>query len=167
MITIDYKPVLSLPYLSKIVFTDCAESERSIVFMDKDDAPRRETLVWVLIRNLDYDPNDPLNDTDIDGVTTESNPIQEHASNPYYLFKRWMWVEAVLSPEFPANYLTDEEGDPLTDESGNLVLGDWDNRPGMVKVHLREHKHALTRQAILDNVNIIHRLPSIVTGKLR
>lgn len=171
MIFIDYKPVLVHPELtSKIVFTDSGECEDSIIFMDKKYAPERESRVWMLIKNPKYNPDDPLNDREVDlpGNPDEDpydpgnppplpDPLLDHAENPYWLFRRWMWVSDIYSNEYPANFQRDENGDPLTNPDGSLFLGNWDDRDGIVKVVMREHKHTLTRQCATDNVNILQR----------
>lgn len=165
MITIDYQPVLAITNESSIVFTDSAKSKPSYVYMDKFIAPSANKLVWMEIRNPSYDPEDPNNsepayvvNLDADGNYHSKTTYLEHPGNPLYLFRRWMWLENVLSNHLPVNYNRDAEGNPIPKDDGTLDLGDWENHPGIVKLELYEHKHVLTRQASLDNANILHRL---------
>jgi hypothetical protein len=169
MITIDYQPVLALENESKIVFTDSAKSEPSYLYMDKFIAPSAGKLVWMEIRNPNYNPDDPDNvdsayvvNLDSDGNFHSETEYLEHPDNPLYLFRRWMWLENVLSNTFPVNYAKDVDGQPITKEDGSFDLGYWDNQPGMVKLELYEHKHVLTRQASMDNANVLHRLTLIL-----
>lgn len=169
MITIDYQPVLAIENESKIVFTDSAKSEPSYVYMDKFIAPSSNKLVWMEIRNPDYDPNDPNNtdpvyvvNLDSDGKYHSKTEFLEHPGNPLYLFRRWMWLDNVLSNQFPVNYLKDADGQPILEEDGSFNLGDWEKQPGIVKLELYEHKHVLTRQASMDNANVLHRLTLIL-----
>jgi len=170
MITINYQPVLALENESKIVFTDSAKSEPSYVYMDKFIAPSSSELVWMEIRNPNYDPDDPNNsqpayvvNLDNAGKFHSKTEYLDHPDNPLFLFQKWMWLENVLSNHFPANYIKDADGNPITNEDGSLDLGDWQTRPGIVKLELYEHKHVLTRQASLDNANILHRLSFILS----
>jgi len=166
MITINYQPVLTLSDPSKIVFTDSAKSEVSHVYMDKFRSPKAGELVWMEIRNPDYNPNDPANvkrgsvvvNLDSNGNYHSETEHRDHADNPLYLFRKWMWVENLLSNHFPASYAKDAQGNPLTKPDGTLDLGDWDTQPGIVKLEMYEHKYVLKRQASLDNANILHRL---------
>lgn len=170
MITINYQPVLALENESKIVFTDSAKSEPSYVYMDKFIAPSSSELVWMEIRNPNYNPNDPNNlrpayvvNLDNAGKYHSKTKYLDHPENPLFLFQKWMWLENVLSNHFPANYVKDADGNPVTNEDGSFDLGDWQTRQGMVKLELYEHKHVLTRQASLDNANILHRLSFIIS----
>lgn len=145
MIFINGYPALILDGLeNEIIWTDSAESKASTVYMDKRHAPSSKSLAWIQIRSRKYDSEEPISDT-----------------NRKYEYEVWMYVDIVLSPEFPVNYAYDESGDPIFDENGKADLGDWDKRSGFVKVILREHKHVLTRFASLDNVNIVHRLAGL------
>lgn len=146
MIFVNGYPVLIAEGLeSQIVLTDSAISEVSMVYMDKFHAPASKQLVWVQILNRKFDRSQDESD-----------------DNRRFEYEFWMWVDYVLSSEFPANYQYDESGDPIIDEKGQVDLGNWKTRPGFVKVYLREHKHVLTRHLSLDNVNIINRLAGIL-----
>jgi len=119
MITIDYKPVSVVTNISNVTFTDSAVSKASVIYMDKKDAPQAKSLVWMQIRNPRYNPSDPLNVQDAD------EGFSDHPGNPFYSFRRWMWVEHVYSSEYPADYERDGNGDPVTNPDGTLNLGDW------------------------------------------
>ena len=170
MITINYQPVFTTSSLSKIVFTDSAKSEPSYVYMDKFRSPKAEQLVWLEIRNPDYDPDDPENiergsvvvNLDSEGNYHSETEYKDHAGNPLYLFRKWMWVENVLSNHFPSSYIKDSEGNFITKPDGTLDLGEWDTQPGLVKLEMYEHKYVLKRQASLDNANILHRLTMFI-----
>jgi len=128
MLSVNYKPVVSGPgMVSKIVLTDNAYSETSVVYMDKKDAPYQNTLVWVTIK-------DP-------GATGN-------------MLERWMYVQHVLFPDFADVIQRDEEGDPILDGNGYPVKNSMRTRPGLVKVILREHKNTLTRSMFLDAFNL-------------
>ena len=95
------------------------------------------------IRNPDYNPNDPNNvntalvvNLDSEGNYHSTTEHLDHPDNPFYLFRKWMWVESVLSNHFPANYAKDSEGNPITKEDGSLDLGNWDTQPGIVKLEM-------------------------------
>ena len=146
MIFVNGYPVMIADGLeNQIILTDTAKSEASIVHMDKAHAPASKKLVWVQIVNRKFDRSRAESDT-----------------NRRFEYEFWMWVDYVLSPEFPANFRYDENGDPIVDANGLIDLGDWKNRPGIVRVYLREHKHVLTRQIALDNVNVFNRLQGVL-----
>ena len=147
MIYINGKSVIgTLDAQSRIIFTDSASSNMSVVFMDKDDIPTPKSLVWLEIRNYRFDPSK-----------------DESEDNPLNIFATWMWVDQCYTYQVPAQYQTDENGNPIVKEDGSLNLGDWESKPGIVRVELYEHKHVLTRQASLDNINILHRLPFVLS----
>lgn len=146
MIFINGKQIITHPaFQSKIVLTDDAYSEESIVYMDKADAPNPRTQVFVQILNRNFNPN-----------------ISEGEDNPKWDYGFWMWVEQVLSNEFPVNVQYDENGDPILNDDGSLKLTNWENRDGIVKVCLYEHKYTLTRQVCMDNINMPYRLGIIL-----
>jgi hypothetical protein len=143
MIYINGSPILvGDSFENKLVLTDCAKSEVSVLYMDKAYAPKPKTLVFVQIANRNYDSSKATS-----------------ATNYLYEYQFWMWVEQVLSREFPANMTYDVNNNPIPRPDGTMDLGNWHNLPGVVKVLLYEHKYLLTRQASIDNVNVISRLP--------
>jgi hypothetical protein len=140
-----YPAVLDDELENKIVLTDTAESKPSVVYMDKLHAPKPRTLAFVQIANRDFNRALPISDT-----------------NRKSSYEFWFWVDQVLSSEFPVNTKYDENGDPILDDDGNIDLGKWRTRPGIVQIILYEHKHVLSRKASLHNVNIINMLPVIL-----
>ncbi len=128
MLSVNYKPVISGPgMVNKIVLTDNAYSETSIVYMDKKDAPYQDTLVWVQIKDPGAEEN---------------------------MLERWMYVQHVLFVDFTDVIQRDDEGAPVLDGNGYPIKISMRTRPGLVKVILREHKNILTRSMFLDAYNL-------------
>lgn len=128
MLTINHKPAVSgVGIHNRIVLTDNAYSEVSIVHMDKKDAPFQDTFVWVAIK----DPHEPGN-----------------------MLGRWMYVQHVMFEDYADPILRDEYGEPVLDGMGMPTKKTKRNDPGYCKLILREHKHVLTRAAFQDSFNI-------------
>lgn len=127
MLQVNFKPVVSSESLiNSIVINDSAYSDSSVVYMDKALAPRKHELVWVTI-------SDP-----VDG----------------YMLKRWMYVEQVLYFDYVDPLERDITGQVLLDGEGNAIRKSLREQPGVVKIVLKEHKHALMLSKAQDYYNI-------------
>ena len=127
MLQVNFKNVVaSEDLVNTIVLNDSAYSESSTVFMDKQLAPRKHDLVWVTIA----DPNGG------------------------YMLQRWMYVEQVLYLDYVDPIVRNAQGAPVMDNEGNTLRESLHDKPGVVRVILREHKHCLMLSRATDYYNI-------------
>jgi hypothetical protein len=128
MLSVNFKPVISgVNFNHKIVLTDDAYTEPSVVWMDKKDAPMQDSLAWVTIK----DPNASGN-----------------------MLEKWMYVKYVLYEEYVDVIIRDQNGNPVLDQNGMPSKKSIKNTSGYVRVILHEHKHILTRSMFTDCYNV-------------
>lgn len=129
MLSINFRPALTGPTITnRIHLTDSAYSNASIVYVDREYAPSKDSLVWVTI-------------------TDPENPSE-------YMLQRWMYVEQVLYEDYVDMIIRDGNGDPILDGEGNVQRKTVIDQPGWVLLILREHKHTLMKSKFEDMFNI-------------
>jgi hypothetical protein len=127
MLQVNFQNVVASDTLiNTIILTDGAYSEQSVVYMEKALAPRKHDLVWVTIA----DPNGG------------------------YMLRRWMYVEQVLYTDYSDPILRTASGNPVLDSEGRTLTNSLRDKPGFVKIILREHKHGLMLSKATDYYNI-------------
>lgn len=145
MLYINNLPVVSGPNIhNKIVLTDTAKSELSVVHLKKQDAPVKNEFVWVTIQDPHYNPEDP--------------------DSPRYMLSRWMLVDQILYIDYIDPYVRDSSGEVILDEADKPIRRSLRDADGYVKIILREVKHTLTLSATEKDYNLPGKLPLILYG---
>lgn len=152
MITLDRKPCLAMPGITKIVLSDGAFPEESYVYMDRDDAPKAKDAVWIEISNPSYDS---------DATTDTEDPEYDPQKSERYQYRNWFYVHDVLTNNFPN--LTDDYSDKpqvckvvlyeLRETNRELGFSTHFNTFSAAKYLILKYNEALTTEASKNPIN--------------